>query len=86
MRGVSWNLSQGGMQVEASDLQLRDTVQLSFLPGSGVAVDAVGAVVWENEKRHGIQFANLGAQSQRSIRHYRLELERRLGRGTMPNK
>jgi len=87
MRGVTWNLSQGGMQLDASDLQLRDTVQLSFrLPGSGVAVDAVGAVVWENEKRHGIQFTNLGAQSQGSIRHYILELERRLGRGIMPNK
>jgi c-di-GMP-binding flagellar brake protein YcgR len=87
MRGVTWNLSQGGMQLEASDLQLRDTVQLSFrLPASGVAVDAVGAVVWENEKRHGIQFANLGAQSQQSIRSYILELERRLGRGTMPTE
>ena len=80
MRGVTWNLSQGGMQLDASDLQLRDTVQLSFrLPGSGVAVDAVGAVVWENEKRHGIRFTNVGAQSQGSIRHYILELEPRLG-------
>ncbi len=85
MRGVSWNLSQGGMQLEASDLQLRDTIQVSFrLPTSGVAVDALGSVIWANEGRHGIQFANVGAQSQQSIRSYILELERRLGLGTMP--
>jgi ferredoxin len=46
MRGVSWNLSQGGMQVEVNDLKPKEAVQLSFrLPASGVAVDAVGAVV-----------------------------------------
>src|ERR1700681_3906232 len=36
IRGMTWNVSQGGMQVEASDLQSRDTVRLSFrLPVSG---------------------------------------------------
>jgi hypothetical protein len=55
---------------------------LSFrLLGSGVAVDALGSVIWANEGRHGIQFTNVGAQSQESIRSYILELERRLGRG-----
>lgn len=87
MRGVSWNLGQGGMQLEARDLQLRDTVQLSFrLPGSGVAVDALGSVIWANEGRYGIQFTNVGAQRQESIRSYILELERRLGRGSTPNQ
>jgi hypothetical protein len=87
MRGLRWNLSQGGMQVEASDLQLRDTVQVSFrLPASGVAVDALGSVTWANEGRHGIQFTNVGARSQQSIRSYILELERRLGIGTMPTE
>jgi c-di-GMP-binding flagellar brake protein YcgR len=71
MRGVSWNLSQGGMQVEVSDLKPKGTVQLSFrLPVSGVAVDAVGAVVWGDEKRHGIQFTYMGEQSQQSILQY----------------
>ena len=86
-RGVSWNISQGGMQLEASDLQLRNTVQVSFrLPDSGVAVEALGSVIWANEGRHGIQFTNVGAQSQQSIRSYILELERRLSLGTMPNE
>jgi hypothetical protein len=71
MRGVSWNLSQGGMQVEVSDLQPKEAVQLVFrLPSSGVAVDAVGTVVWGDEKRHGIQFTYMGAQSQQSILEY----------------
>ena len=47
MRGVSWNLSQGGMQVEVSDVKPEEAVQLSFrLPVSGVAVDVVGVVAW----------------------------------------
>ena len=48
MRGVSWNLSQGGMQVEVSDVKPEEAVQLSFrLPVSGVAVDVVGVVAWQ---------------------------------------
>jgi hypothetical protein len=71
MRGVSWNLSQGGMQVEVRDLKPKEAVQLSFrLPVSGVAVDVVGAVAWGEEKRHGIQFTYMGAQSQQSILQY----------------
>ena len=64
MRGVSWNLSQGGMQVEVNDLKPKADVQLSFrLPVSGVAVDVVGVVAWGDEKRQGIQFTYMGAQS-----------------------
>jgi len=71
MRGVSWNLGEGGMQVEASGLHPKEAVQLSFrLPSSGLAVDAVGTVVWGDEKRHGIQFTYMGAQSQQSILEY----------------
>ena len=71
MRGVSWNLSQGGMQVEVSDLKPEEAVQLSFrLPVSGVAVDLVGVVAWEDEKRHGIRFTYIGAQSLQSILQY----------------
>ena len=71
MRGVSWNLGEGGMQVEASGLHPKEGVQLSFrLPSSGIAVDVVGAVVWGDEKRHGIQFTYMGARSQQSILEY----------------
>lgn len=74
MRGVSRNLSQGGIQVEVGDLNTKDTVQLTFrLPVSGVVVDAVGAVVWESEKRRGIQFTSLGKQSQHTIRQFMAE-------------
>jgi PilZ domain len=78
MRGVSWNLSQGGMQVEVRDLKPKEAVQLSFrLPVSGVAVDVVGAVAWGEEKRHGIQFTYMGAQSQQSILQYIAEQRER---------
>ena len=57
------------MQVEVGDLKPKDAVRLSFkLPISAVAVDAAGIVVWANEQRQGIQFTNVGAQSQQSIR------------------
>jgi CheY-like chemotaxis protein len=76
LRGVSWNLSQGGMQVEVDDLKPKDLVRLSFqLPISGVIIDAAGIVVWEKEKRQGIQFTNVSAQSQQSIRHFMAEVE-----------
>ena len=71
MRGVTWNLSEGGMLVEVSGLQTKEAVQLSFrLPVSGLAVDAVGVVIWGDENRHGIQFTYTGAQSQQSIQQY----------------
>ena len=76
LRGVSWNLSQGGMQVEVDDLKPKDLVRLSFqLPISGVIIDAAGIVVWGKEKRQGIQFTNVSAQSQQSIRQFITEVE-----------
>jgi CheY-like chemotaxis protein len=75
--GVSWNLSQGGMQVEASDLKPNDTVKLSFrLPVLNVAVDVAGTVVWVNANRQGIQFTKVNSQSQQSIREYVAAAER----------
>jgi len=71
MRGVTWNLSQGGMQIEASDLRPKDNVRLSFrLPASNVSIDVTGTVVWVGEKRQGIQFTNVNAQNQQSIREF----------------
>jgi len=70
-RGVSWNLSQAGIQVEVSTLKSKGAIQLSFrLPVSGVAVDAVGSLVWQHNRRHGIRFTHVGAQSRRSILQY----------------
>jgi hypothetical protein len=46
----------------------KGSIQLSFrLPVSGVAVDAVGSLIWEHNKRHGIRFTYVGAQSRLSI-------------------
>ena len=77
IRGMTWNLSQGGMQVEASNLQPQDTVRLSFrLPVSGVSIDAMGTVAWANEKRQGIQFTTLNTAAQQSIWTYIAEVEK----------
>jgi len=76
-RGVSWNLSQGGMQVEVADLKPNDTVRLSFqLPVSGIVIDAAGIVRWANATRQGIQFTNVSAQSQQSIRKFITTVEK----------
>jgi CheY-like chemotaxis protein len=77
LRGVSWNLSQGGMQVEVGDLKPKDAVRLSFqLPRPAVTIDAGGVVVWANEQRQGVQFTNVGAQSQQSIRQFIVDVEK----------
>jgi CheY-like chemotaxis protein len=77
VRGVSWNLSQGGMQVEVGDLKPKDAVRLSFqLPVSGVVIDVTGVVVWGNASRQGIQFTSVSAQSQRSILRFIAEVEK----------
>jgi len=77
IRGMTWNLSQGGMQVEASDLQSKDRVQVSFrFPASEVSIDVFGTVVWVSETRQGIQFTALSAEAQQSIRKYIAEVEK----------
>jgi CheY-like chemotaxis protein len=77
IRGVTWNLSQGGMQVEANNLQPNDKVRVSFqLPVSGVSVDVGGTVAWAGEKRQGIQFTNVPEPAQKAIRKYIAEVEK----------
>ena len=76
-RGVTWNLSLGGIQVEAGGLRSGETVGLSFrLPVSDVAIDVVGVVAWAGEKRQGIQFTNVSAQNQQSIRDFVAAVEK----------
>jgi c-di-GMP-binding flagellar brake protein YcgR len=77
LRGVTWNLSQGGMQVEVGGLQPNDTVRLSFrLPVSRVSLEAAGTVVWAKANRQGIQFTNLSTQNEQSIRKFMAEVEK----------
>ncbi len=79
MRGVSWNLSQGGVQVEVGNLQPGDAVRLSFrLPWSGVAVDAFGVVAWAKEQRQGIQFTKISPQNQQAIQEFIAEVEKQM--------
>jgi CheY-like chemotaxis protein len=76
VRGTTWNLSQGGMQIEASDLQPKDLVRVSFgLPASQVAIEAAGTVVWAGKQRQGIQFTKVNAKSQELIRKYIAEVD-----------
>jgi len=71
LRGVAWNLSQGGMQIEVSALQPKDRVRVSFrLPVTGVALEAVGTVVWTKENRQGIQFMDVSPQNEEEIKKF----------------
>ena len=77
IRGTAWNLSEGGMQLEASDLQSKDKVRLLFrFPASGIPIDVIGTVAWVGEKRQGIQFTTLSAEAQQSIREYIADVEK----------
>ena len=77
IRGMSWNLSQGGMQLGVSQLQVRDNVRLSFrLPVSGVSIDVNGIVAWATTERQGIQFITPSATALQSIRKYISEVEK----------
>lgn len=65
------------MQVQVGGLKPKDAVQLSFqLPISAVTIDAAGIVVWGNEQRQGIQFTNVNAKNQQSIRKFIAEVEK----------
>ena len=74
--GRTWNLSQGGIQVEAGHLSPGDKVRVSFrLPGLGVEIDANGTVKWGNESRQGIEFAKLTNEAQEAIRKFISQVE-----------
>ena len=70
-RGITWNISQGGIQIEMPELRKKANVQLTFrLPHSDTIIEALGAVVWVSGKRNGIKFKQVGGQSQDLIRHF----------------
>jgi c-di-GMP-binding flagellar brake protein YcgR len=76
LRGITWNLSLGGIQVEAGGLQPKDAVRVLFqLPVSGVWLEPLGTVVWANENRQGIQFTNMSPQNEQAIRKFVAEVE-----------
>ena len=76
LRGTSWNLSQGGLQVEVEGLKNGDKVEVSFhLPESGIPINAMGEVVWAEGDLQGISFTAIGAQSQAEIRRTIAQVE-----------
>ncbi|HEX3740220.1 MAG TPA: response regulator [Terriglobales bacterium] len=75
-QGRTWNLSQGGIQVEAGHLSPGDKVRVSFrLPSSGVVIDGQGTVKWGNETRQGIEFGKLTNEAHEAIRQFISQVE-----------
>ena len=76
--GVSWKLSEDGIQLEGRGLQSGETVRLSFrLPISDAAIEVVGVVAGISEKRQRIQFTHLSAQNLQSIQEFMAQGEKR---------
>ena len=68
---MTWNISQGGIQLEVIGLQLGDTVRMSFiLPQGATVIRACGFVVWSQEGRCGLYFTDMGLEDQEAIRTY----------------
>jgi len=77
LRGRTWNLSQGGMQVDAGSLTPGETIRVSFrLPSSAAAIEASGTVVWAKEGRQGIQFTGLSNQHREEIYDFIAQVEK----------
>ena len=71
LRGQSYNLSHGGMQVEVKGLEPGEKVRLSFrLPVSDTAIEVGGIVTWGNTSRQGIRFTEVGEKVQQAIRGF----------------
>ena len=71
VRGRTWNLSQGGMQVEVSNLNAGESVRVIFrLPATGTTIDSFGTVVWTEGDRQGIQFNKMTNQNQEELRRF----------------
>jgi CheY-like chemotaxis protein len=78
VHGMSWNLSQGGMQIDTvSNLKPGDQLRLSFrLPVSGEQIDCLGAVAWSSQNRQGIQFTKLSEPNSKAIKEFIAEIEK----------
>lgn len=77
VRGRTWNISEGGMQLEVGSLTPGETVRVSFrLPSTSIVIDAFGTVVWVKEDRQGIQFTKMTPQNRDNIRHFIAQVEK----------
>lgn len=71
LNGLTWNISQGGVQLEVVGLKLGDLAQMSFiLPKPGSVVKAQGLVVWEQDSRQGLYFTEMSVECQEMVRAF----------------
>jgi CheY-like chemotaxis protein len=76
LNGISWNLSQGGMQLEVQGLKIGDSVQLAFtLPLPRVAIEAIGVVAWAKGERQGVYFTQMKVEHQVMVRDFITQVE-----------
>lgn len=71
LTGRTWNISQGGMQVEVESLRYEDSTRVSFrLPNTGVVIDASGVVAWAKDGRQGMRFTKVTATHMQEIQKF----------------
>ncbi|MFI5421065.1 MAG: response regulator [Nitrososphaerales archaeon] len=77
LQGRTWNLSQGGMQVEVNGLKAGERVRVSFhLPSSRTNIEAFATVVWGTQDRQGMRFTQLTSQNQEYLREFISQVEK----------
>jgi hypothetical protein len=73
---MSWNLSQGGMQLEVEGLKIGETAQLAFvLPQPRVTIEATFVVTWVKSERQGIYFTQMKVEDQIIVRDFITQVE-----------
>lgn len=76
LNGKTWNLSQGGMQVEVLGLAAGDPITLAFrMPHTGGMIDVSGSVVWSKDDRQGIYFTEISVENQQRLRDFISDVE-----------
>ncbi len=76
LAGVTWNISQGGIQLEVAGLQRYDIARLSFrLPNFAPMINAQGTVMWAGDDRQGIYFTEMSLEDQERVRAYVMQVE-----------
>jgi len=75
-KGISWNISQGGMQIEVQGLTIGDDIQVSFtLPQPRVWIEAEGVVAWAKGERQGVHFTRMKVEYQAVVRDFIAQVE-----------
>jgi len=67
LQGLIWNVSEGGVQLEVSDLQLGAAIEFSFCLPANSLVEAAGEVIWTKENRQGIRFTRVAPEGRMAI-------------------